>query len=280
MGLISCFIKTTVAILSITPSLSAHVLHTESITSRAVTPDEPSGHNYQFKFLDAQGNSFSEEDAAGINVFHYNHYDHQNNSAKTSLQKRSTMIDRSQCREFLDEMNWSSCSPQISARAWEMECVEATDDRLQIHHTPYIVQGTCLDSEICVERQGAPYQAFCVSLEDFVHISLTRSRGDDQTFRHDVHDVVGLPANAAITLRATDSKTNADIRIAHLEMSAQHCERKIGNVDQCATVQNAACDYCMTDVLRLTKPGANRIKFLARFFRPGINLYLGVIPSV
>ena len=280
MGLISCFIEITVAILSITPSLSAHVLHTKSISSRSTTPDEHTGFNYQFKFQNAQGNAFSEEDAAGINVFHYNHHLHQNNSAKTShLQKRSSReIDGYSCDNWpLDEKIYSRCRHDISPRNWEIECVASeTKGLLGVAPTPYIVQGTCLDSEICIDRQGAPYNAWCVSLEDFVTLSLTATSGNDKTFHHQVND---LPANAVITLRATDSRTNASININHLEMSAQRCETKIGNTQQCATMQSASCDHCMTDMLRLRKGNANRITFLARFFRPGVNLYLGVLPS-
>ena len=279
MGLINCFVKISVVILSITPSLSAHTLPTESIFPRAGTPEEHTWTTYNFKFHDEQGKPLSEKDAASIKVFTYNHHHHPNKSAETSyLQKRgavSTPIDEKFCTNARDDYYLQSkCLPAVSTKDWELECFAGVEDGRR--YGPYTKTGACRESEICIEEIGGLIGAYCVSHENFVQLALTRTSGDNHKFYHRVANE--LPANTIVQLRATDSKTNAKLQ-THLEMSAQHCVQAIGNIDQCGTVQYAACDYCMKDVLYLTKTGANRITFLARFYRPGINLYLDIFPT-
>ena len=274
MGLISCFVKMSVIILSITAPLSAHTLPTESISPRAVTPEEQSGLTYHFEFQNEQGTALSKEDAAGIKVFHYNHHYHANNSAGTShLQKRrggDRLIDETHCDHEGDQYIESNC---LSNKDWQLKCYAGVYPG---PYGPYLKHGTCHGQEICIDGVDKGYLTFahCVSLENFVEIALTHTSGDNHKFHHRVSEK--LPAGSVVTLRTADTKTNANIMIAQLEMSAQKCVRAIGNTDQCATQQEERCIGCSSEVLTLKTAGANRITFLARFGGPAITLYLHI----
>ena len=278
MGLISCFVKISVIILSITAPLSAHTLPTESISPRAVTSEDQSGLTYHFEFQNEQGKPLSKEEAAGIKVLHSSQNHHANNSAGTShLHKRrggDQPIDETFCDDPDDQYVQSVCL--LTNKDWQLDCHRGMQPG---PFGLYVKNGACLDHQICIQGDGKGYisYAHCVSHDSFVELALSRTSGDNHKFHHTVSEQ--LPAGSVITLQAYDRKTSANIGIAHLEMSAQSCVSAIGNIPQCATKQSKGCDYCMKDVLTLEKAGTNRITYLARFGRTAINLYLHIMPA-